>query len=251
MLIKLSIEVVKKSPILYYKHGAGMLYLSPHRRQSVHPLFLATSWNRPHELFFNISLPSSQLQLRNIYSSKPLLFLPEPNNRQPPLPQPKKSKTTATIKMGKSILLLNGPNLNLLGTREPHIYGHTTLSDIEASCRAHAASHNANLDTFQSNHEGTLVDRIQAARSSVDGIIINPGAFTHTSVAIRDALLGVRIPFVELHVSNVHAREPWRHHSYFSDKASGVIVGLGVYGYKVAVEHVILNFPEREQKAVL
>lgn len=97
------------------------------------------------------------------------------------------------------------------------------------------------------------MDRIQAARDKVDGIIINPGAYTHTSVAIRDALLGVAIPFIELHVSNVHAREPWRHHSYFSDKASGIIVGLGVYGYKVAVEHVAVNFGllEKDSKAVL
>lgn len=104
---------------------------------------------------------------------------------------------------------------------------------------------------FQSNHEGAIVDRIQAARHNVDGIIINPGAYTHTSVAIRDALVGVDIPFIELHVSNVHAREPWRHHSYFSDKAAGIIVGLGVYGYKVAVEHVAVNFKSREEKAVL
>ncbi|RHZ43651.1 type II 3-dehydroquinate dehydratase [Aspergillus thermomutatus] len=147
--------------------------------------------------------------------------------------------------MGKSILLINGPNLNLLGTREPQIYGSTTLADVEASSKAHAESLRATLDTFQSNHEGAIIDRIQAARGTVDGIIINPGGFTHTSVAIRDALLGVGIPFIELHVSNVHAREPWRHHSYFSDKAAGIIVGLGVYGYKVAVEHVALNFKER------
>ncbi|KAI9924885.1 hypothetical protein ASPWEDRAFT_40545 [Aspergillus wentii DTO 134E9] len=150
--------------------------------------------------------------------------------------------------MGKSILLINGPNLNLLGTREPHIYGSTTLSDVESNCKSHAASLGASLDSFQSNHEGAIIDRIQAARGNVDGIIINPGAFTHTSVAIRDALLGVSIPFIELHVSNVHAREPWRHHSYFSDKASGIIVGLGVYGYKVAVDHVVTNFKARDEK---
>ncbi|GFF46955.1 catabolic 3-dehydroquinase 1 [Aspergillus udagawae] len=147
--------------------------------------------------------------------------------------------------MGKSILLINGPNLNLLGTREPQIYGSTTLADVEASCKAHAEALGATLAVFQSNHEGAIIDRIQAARGTVDGIIINPGAFTHTSVAIRDALLSVEIPFIELHVSNVHAREPWRHHSYFSDKAAGIIVGLGVYGYKVAVDHVALNFKER------
>ncbi|KAJ6180590.1 hypothetical protein N7519_011051 [Penicillium mononematosum] len=143
--------------------------------------------------------------------------------------------------------LINGPNLNLLGTREPHIYGHTTLSDVESNSRETAASHGAVLESFQSNHEGAIVDRIQAARGKVDGIIINPGAYTHTSVAIRDALLSVGVPFIELHVSNVHAREPWRHHSYFSDKAAGIIVGLGVYGYKVAVEHVCVNFEEKEK----
>ncbi|KKK12868.1 hypothetical protein P175DRAFT_0499178 [Aspergillus ochraceoroseus IBT 24754] len=153
--------------------------------------------------------------------------------------------------MAKSILLINGPNLNLLGTREPHIYGSTTLADVEASSKSHAAALGATLETFQSNHEGAIVDRIQAARGNVDGIIINPGAYTHTSVAIRDALLGVDIPFIELHVSNVHAREPWRHHSYFSDKASGIIVGLGVYGYKVAVEHVAMNFKPLEKRATL
>ncbi|KAJ5894020.1 hypothetical protein N7495_005711 [Penicillium taxi] len=149
--------------------------------------------------------------------------------------------------MVKSILLINGPNLNLLGTREPHIYGSTTLPEVEASAKSQAKSLGATLEHFQSNHEGAIVDRIQAARGNVDGIIINPGAYTHTSVAIRDALLGVSIPFIELHVSNVHAREPWRHHSYFSDKASGIIVGLGVHGYKVAVEHVALNFKELEK----
>ena len=151
--------------------------------------------------------------------------------------------------MVKSILLINGPNLNLLGTREPHIYGSTTLADVEANAKAQAKELGATLESFQSNHEGAIVDRIQAARGRVDGIIINPGAYTHTSVAIRDALLGVSIPFIELHVSNVHAREPWRHHSYFSDKAAGIIVGLGVYGYKVAVEHVALNFEEKEKEA--
>ncbi|KAE8375237.1 Catabolic 3-dehydroquinase [Aspergillus bertholletiae] len=152
--------------------------------------------------------------------------------------------------MGKSILLINGPNLNLLGTREPHIYGSTTLADVEATCKAHATSLGASLETFQSNHEGAIVDRIQAARNNVDGIVINPGAYTHTSVAIRDALVGVDIPFIELHVSNVHAREPWRHHSYLSDKAAGIIVGLGVYGYKVAVEHVAVNFKSKDKAAL-
>lgn len=154
--------------------------------------------------------------------------------------------------MPPSILLINGPNLNLLGTREPTTYGTTTLADIESSSKAHAASLGASLATFQSNHEGAIVDRIQAARNHADAIIINPGAFTHTSVAIRDALLAVDIPFVELHVSNVHARESWRRHSYLSDKAAGVIVGLGVFGYRVAVEYVVGKFPgKREGRAVL
>lgn len=151
----------------------------------------------------------------------------------------------------KSILLINGPNLNLLGTREPHIYGSTTLSDIESTAKAQAADHRATLDAFQSNHEGAIIDRIHAARGTVDAIVINPGAFTHTSVAIRDALVGVDIPFVEVHVSNVHARETWRHRSYLSDKAAGVVVGLGVFGYKVAVEHVVINLKGREDRAAL
>jgi 3-dehydroquinate dehydratase-2 len=146
--------------------------------------------------------------------------------------------------MGNAILLINGPNLNLLGTREPHIYGSTTLSDVVSSCTSHATSLGASLKAFQSNHEGAIIDEIQAGRGRFDGIIINPGGFTHTSVVIRDALLAVDIPFIELHVSNVHAREPWRHHSYFSDKAVAVIVGMGTHGYKVAVEHVALNFKE-------
>jgi 3-dehydroquinate dehydratase-2 len=141
-----------------------------------------------------------------------------------------------------SILLINGPNLNLLGTREPHIYGSTTLSDVQASCREHAEAFGSSLETFQSNHEGAIVDRIQEARNKIDAIIINPGAFTHTSVAIRDALLGVSIPFVEIHVSNIHSRETWRHHSYFSDKATAIIMGMGVYGYKAAVDFVATNF---------
>lgn len=149
--------------------------------------------------------------------------------------------------MGKSILLINGPNLNLLGTREPQIYGTTTLADVESSCKSHAESLGASFEAFQSNHEGAIIDRIHAARGKVDGIIINPGGFTHTSVAIRDALLGVNIPFIELHVTNVHARESWRHHSYLSDKAVGIIAGLGVFGYKVAVEHVAMNFMRRER----
>jgi 3-dehydroquinate dehydratase II len=138
--------------------------------------------------------------------------------------------------MSDAILLLNGPNLNLLGTREPHIYGSTTLQDVEEAARKQAAALSVKLEAFQSNHEGAIVDRIHEARGKVGFIIINAGAFTHTSVAIRDALSGVSIPFVEIHITNVHARESFRHHSYLSDKARAVICGLGAYGYTAAVE---------------
>ena len=125
--------------------------------------------------------------------------------------------------MSKSILLLNGPNLNLLGTREPQIYGSDTLEDVEKAALRQSKDLGITLRSVQSNHEGVLIDTIHEARSSTDFIIINPGGLTHTSVALRDALLGVQIPFVEIHVSNIHAREPWRAHSYLSDKAVGVI----------------------------
>lgn len=138
--------------------------------------------------------------------------------------------------MAQKILLINGPNLNLLGTREPQIYGSATLNDVVKQAKIQASELSIQVEAFQSNHEGAIVDKIQAARGEVDAIIINPGAFTHTSVAIRDALLGVGIPFVEIHVSNVHAREPWRKHSYLSDKAQAVICGLGVFGYTAAIE---------------
>ena len=138
--------------------------------------------------------------------------------------------------MAQRILVLHGPNLNLLGTREPHVYGHTTLDALNAGLVDLARSLGSSLTTFQSNHEGALVDRIQAAR--LDGtavVIINAGAFTHTSVAIRDALAGVAIPFVEVHISNVYKREAFRHHSYLSDLAQGVVAGLGPLGYEAAV----------------
>ncbi len=138
------------------------------------------------------------------------------------------------------VLVLHGPNLNLLGTREPQTYGHTTLADIDEALAKRAALAGIGLDTFQSNHEGALVDRIHAARTEgVDFIVINPAAYTHTSVALRDALAGVAIPFVEVHLSNVHRREPFRHHSYFSDQAIGVICGLGWQGYLLALEYVL------------
>ena len=150
--------------------------------------------------------------------------------------------------MSRKILLINGPNLNLLGTREPQIYGSTTLPDVVAAAQRQAQSLSVTLEAVQSNHEGVIIDKIQEARETgVSGIIINPGGFTHTSVAIRDALLSVDIPFIEIHVSNVHAREPWRHHSYFSDKAVAVICGLGVYGYTAAIEFAARHMKVRKQ----
>lgn len=134
-----------------------------------------------------------------------------------------------------SVLVINGPNLNLLGTREPHIYGAETLADIENHLMQTGSGLGMSISCFQSNSEGDIVTRIQQARGETDFIIINAGAYTHTSVAIRDAISGVGIPFVEIHISNVHAREAFRHHSYLSDKAIGVIVGLGTYGYEAAL----------------
>ncbi|WYZ39508.1 hypothetical protein EsH8_III_001422 [Colletotrichum jinshuiense] len=147
--------------------------------------------------------------------------------------------------MAKSILLINGPNLNLLGTREPHIYGSTTLEQLEASSKDHAKSLGAELQAFQSNTEGAIVERIHAARGNTDVIIINPAAYTHTSVAIRDALLGVDIPFIELHISNTHSRETFRHHSYLSDKAIAVIMGFGIHGYGYAIDHAVKNVAKK------
>lgn len=139
----------------------------------------------------------------------------------------------------KKILLLNGPNLNMLGKREPHIYGSQTLADIEQHLRGEAQQRGYELDCFQANGEEPLINRIHQAFQNTDFIIINPGAFTHTSVALRDALLSVSIPFVEIHLSNVHAREPFRHHSYLSDVAKGVICGLGAKGYDYALDFAI------------
>lgn len=143
-----------------------------------------------------------------------------------------------TSKTSCNILVLHGPNLNLLGTREPETYGSTTLAEIDRTLVAQATAAGAQCQTFQSNHEGALVDRIQAARQEgVNFIIINPAAYTHTSVAIRDALAAVDIPFIEVHLSNVHAREPFRHKSYLSALAVGVICGLGARGYQLALEY--------------
>ena len=138
-----------------------------------------------------------------------------------------------------NILVLHGPNLNLLGTREPEIYGATTLSDIDALLAQQAQAAGHQLTSLQSNDEGTLVSAIQEARDKTDYIIINPAAFTHTSVAMRDALAAVNIPFIEVHLSNVHAREDFRRHSYFSDLAQGVISGLGSTGYSLALTAAI------------
>ena len=137
------------------------------------------------------------------------------------------------------VLLLNGPNLNLLGQREPGLYGSQTLEGIEADLARQAADLGVTLECFQSNHEGVLIDRIQAARGRVDGILINAGAYTHTSIALRDALRGVAIPYVELHLSNVHAREPFRHHSYLADQALGVICGFGAASYGLALQGLV------------
>ncbi len=143
------------------------------------------------------------------------------------------------------VLVINGPNLNTLGSREPEIYGSTTLADIEAGLRAQAEASGLTVDTFQSNHEGAIVDRLHVART--DGtrfVIINPGAFTHTSVAIRDAFAAVAIPFCEVHISNVHAREEFRKHSYLSDLAVGVLTGFGAFGYTMAMSYVIEQLRE-------
>jgi 3-dehydroquinate dehydratase-2 len=139
------------------------------------------------------------------------------------------------------VLLLNGPNLNLLGQREPGVYGAQTLAQIEADLQQQAAALEVELEVFQSNHEGALVDRIHGARAEVDGILINAGALTHTSIALRDALLGVAIPFVELHLSNVHAREPFRHQSYLADKALGVVSGFGPTSYRLALQGLVTH----------
>ena len=142
--------------------------------------------------------------------------------------------------MSSTILVIHGPNLNLLGKREPEVYGHLTLEDINQQLTAQAQQSHIQLETFQSNWEGAIVDRIhQAQQDGVQFISINPAALTHTSVALRDALLGVALPFIEVHLSNVHARESFRHHSYLSDKAVGVICGLGAKGYSFALNYAI------------
>ncbi|MEQ1684908.1 MAG: type II 3-dehydroquinate dehydratase [Burkholderiaceae bacterium] len=137
------------------------------------------------------------------------------------------------------VLILNGPNLNLLGTREPQVYGHTTLADVETLMAKLATERGVDAECFQSNHEGALIDRIHAARTQgVAYIMINPGGLTHTSVALRDALAGVAIPFIEVHISNVHKREEFRHHSYLSGIAEAVLCGFGTSGYSMALNYI-------------
>lgn len=148
----------------------------------------------------------------------------------------RKAKKSAAAR----ILVLNGPNLNLLGTREPHLYGRETLRDIDARLKRRAKAAGFFLDCFQTNHEGAIVDRVQAAAGEGVGfIILNPAAFTYSSVALRDALTAVKIPFIEVHLSNIHAREPWRAESRFSAVAVGCILGLGGRGYDLALEYAI------------
>ena len=142
--------------------------------------------------------------------------------------------------MANNLLLLNGPNLNLLGSREPELYGAATLAELEAAATNQASTAGAQLRCFQSNHEGALIDRIHAAKQDgVDMIVINPGAWGHTSIALRDALAGVAIPFVEVHISNIYQRESFRHHSFLSPIALGTICGLGLEGYRLAIDFAL------------
>ncbi|HKU11061.1 MAG TPA: type II 3-dehydroquinate dehydratase [Sinomonas sp.] len=153
-------------------------------------------------------------------------------------PTPSSSPAPSAPAARTSILGVNGPNLNLLGTREPEKYGTATLGDIERLCAGAADAHGLECDFVQSNHEGALVDAIHEARHSAIGIVINAGAYTHTSVAIRDAISAVTLPAVEVHITNVHAREPFRHHSYLSDVCRAVIAGAGTLGYRFAIEYL-------------
>lgn len=146
------------------------------------------------------------------------------------------------------ILVLNGPNLNLLGTREPEVYGRTSLADIEASCQQTAQALEFDLSFQQSNHEGALVDAIHAARGVSDGIVINAGAYTHSSVALRDAIAGIGLPVIELHLSNTHAREDFRHHSYMAAVCLGVIQGFGAAGYPLALQALVRHLTAETAK---
>lgn len=141
--------------------------------------------------------------------------------------------------MAIPVFILNGPNLNLLGSREPGIYGSTSLSDIEKECRSAAGALDLSIEFRQTNHEGVLVDWIQEAANAAKGIVINPGAYTHTSITLYDAIRAVRLPVIEVHISNIFTREPFRHHSYVSPAAVGVICGLGPAGYRLALEALV------------
>ena len=140
------------------------------------------------------------------------------------------------------ILVIHGPNLNLLGVREPEVYGSVTMEEINESLEEKASSHNIDIEAFQSNAEHEIVTKLQDSMNQIDFIIINPGALTHTSIAIRDSLLGIGVPFYEIHISNIFAREEFRRKSYFSDIANGVICGLGTQGYDLALRHIIDNY---------
>ena len=149
----------------------------------------------------------------------------------------------------KTILVLNGPNLNLLGSREPAVYGAETLADVEALCRTEGALHNVEINCRQSNHEGQLIDWLHEAGREVAagrmiGVVFNPGAYTHTSIALHDAIKGAQVPVIELHISNVHAREEFRHHSFISAAARGVMVGFGVLGYPLAIAALVRLQPK-------
>ncbi len=148
------------------------------------------------------------------------------------------------------IVVLNGPNLNLLGEREPAVYGSATLADVEALCQATGARLGVSVECLQSNHEGVLVDALQAAGRGVRagevlGVVLNAGAYTHTSVALHDAITGAQVPVVEVHISNVHAREAFRHHSYVAPAAAGIVIGFGVDGYALAIEGLVRKFGGR------
>lgn len=144
------------------------------------------------------------------------------------------------------VLIMHGPNLNLLGSREPEHYGRATLDEVNRALVARGEAAGAQVETCQHNHEGALIERVhQAAHQQVDFIVINPAAYTHTSVALRDALAATAIPFVEVHLSNIYARETFRHHSYFSDLAVGVVSGLGAYGYELALEYALRHLQNR------
>ncbi|SEC96304.1 type II 3-dehydroquinate dehydratase [Rhodococcus koreensis] len=149
-----------------------------------------------------------------------------------------------------TFLVVNGPNLNMLGTRQPEHYGHHTLDDVRIMCERTAEPLNVELTFFQSNHEGAVIDRIHQARGSAHAIVINPGAWTHTSVALRDALVVPEIPIVEVHITNIHAREEFRHRSFVSPIASAVIAGAGISGYKFAIEHLAAVLAPAEGDAI-